>query len=61
MGEIERELKDMLRRPTAEQVADDISRQNLLMIELGRALAPKINEALLQLQKSLEVSQEGEK
>lgn len=43
---IEQELLEMLQEPTAEKVRRDQIKADILMQQVGRALAPQINAAL---------------
>ncbi len=59
MGEpIGQELLDMLAEPTAEKVRRDQIKADVLLRDIGRALAPLINVHLANVEKHLAKSKE---
>ena len=55
----EDELLAMLREPTAERVRRDQARADILMRDVGRALAPVVNSMLADLLEKLDSTKEG--
>lgn len=50
----EKELLEMLKEPTANKVCRDQVRADMLMRDVGRALAPLVNTMLADVQKRME-------
>lgn len=57
--DVEAELMAMMQEPTAEKVRRDQIRGDVLMRDLGRALAPLVNNMLADVEKNLTKSKEG--
>lgn len=56
--DVEAELMAMLQEPTAEKVKREQIRGDVLMRDLGRALAPLVNNILADVEKNLTKSKE---
>lgn len=54
----EEELLAMLSDPTADKVRRDQIRADILMRDVGRAIAPQVNEILAKLAKQMAADQE---
>jgi hypothetical protein len=49
MAETEQELLDMLKEPTVDKVRRDQIKADILLRDVGRALAPLVNDRLAKL------------
>ena len=58
--EIEAELLAMLQEPTAKRVRREQDRADILMRDVGRALAPMVNAMLADVAKRIESKEQSE-
>lgn len=58
--DVEAELLAMLQEPTAEKVRRDQIRADILMRDVGRALAPMVNSMLADLSEKIGKDKEGQ-